>query len=318
MTIPTGFPTGWGAETWGSGPDAGYWGGSESSMTALSVLSVIALRENLIQVVFSEPIYYSGLYDPPDGSNPARYVLSTVAGTTGLDGTSVRPCYVAATVEAGSPSALTADLPPGVQFGAAIDLTLDRPMTPYPAQYLLTCNGLFSANLVDALNPSASSGQFPAVFKQLLAPSVDLPTPTRDIANPQSRVTAQGTVNPFNPLHLGVFVTDDQHDYAADSGLISFRKRVYRRLVTNPGGFLHLGASYGVGIPRYGKKLATASVQQALAATVQTQIAQEPEVSAVGCTVFNDQNTPGLVRFNLRIRLKSGKTYAYSQPFSSM
>jgi hypothetical protein len=281
-------------------------------MTALQVVSAIALAENLVQVEFTEAIYFSLLLDPPDGSNAALYSLTTVAGTVGMDGTAIRPCSVVA-VALATPQT---DLPPNVAFGSVVDLTLDRPMTPWPAEYTITCSGVYSADLSTEINPSFASATFPATFKQLLSPSVDLPTPTRDIANPQSLAGMQGTRTPFNPLQLGVFVTDDQHDYAADSGIVSFRKRLYRRLVTNPGGFLHLGQTYGIGIPSQGKKLATASVQQALASQVQQQIAQEPEVAACGCTVVSDPNNPGLIRFNIRVRLKSGKTFAYSAPFS--
>jgi len=281
-------------------------------MSTLQVVSAIALAENLIQVVFTEAIYFSSLLDPPDGSNAALYTLTPVVGTTGMDGTACRPCSVVS-VALATPQT---DLPLNVAFGSVVDLTLDRPMTPYPANYTITCVGIFSSDQSTEITTS-NSATIPATFKQLLSPSVDLPTPTRDFANPQSLAGAQGTPNPFNPGQLGVFVTDDQHDYAVDAGLVSFRKRLYRRLVTNPGGFLHLGQTYGVGIPSQGKKLATAAVQQALAAQVQVQIAQEPEVLACGCTVVSDPNNPGLVRFNIRVKLKNGKTFAYSAPFST-
>lgn len=281
-------------------------------MTALQVTSAIALAENLIQVVFTEAIYFSSLLDPPDGSNAALYTLTPVAGTIGMDGTPVRACSVVA-VSLAIPQT---DLPPNVAFQSVVDLTLDRPMTPYPAEYTISCSGIFSADLSTEINPSFNSAMLLATFKQLLSPSVDLPTPTRDFANPQSLAGMQGLPNSTNPNQLGVFITDDQHDYAVDAGLVSFRKRLYRRLVTNPGGFLHLGQTYGVGIPAQGKKLATAAVQQALAAQVQAQIAQEPEVVACGCTVVTDPNNPGLVRFNIRVKLKNGKTFAYSAPFT--
>lgn len=314
---------GWGAGTapgTSEGWAAAYWGAHEFGATLLQIVSALAIAENVIQVVFTAPIYLSGLQDVPDASNPGLFTMTVAPGTVGMDGNPVRQSNVVSVVK----SPLT-DLPKGVTYGASLDLTLDRPMTPWPAAYTITCTGIFVdaggipdlPDLTSPIDPTHNSFLFPALFKQISAPSVNLPSPTRDIANPQSLSNAQGTPNPFNPLQLGVYTIDDNRDYAADSGIQSFKKRYYRRLVTKPGAFLHLGNAYGVGIPQEGKKLSTAAVQQRLASQVEAQVSQEPEVQAIRCVVVNDVNVPGLVRFNSRIQLKNGKTVQYSAPFQS-
>lgn len=310
MTAPPfSLPPGWGAELWG----AGGWGGPEGLVSfelQVAPYTAIALAENLVQIQFTVPVYFSSLLDVGDASDPSHFVITPVAGTTGMDGNAVRPVTVASVAQS------TTDIPAGVAFGASLDLTLDRPMTPWPAQYSLVVSGVVAASDRAPIDPGHSSATFPAIFKRIIPPSIDLPAPTRDIANPSSLFGAQGLPNPQNPALLGVFQVDDHHDYAIDSGLQSFKKRMYRRFVTKPGSFLHLGQSYGIGIPQEGKKLATASVQQRLSSQVETQLGQEPEVAACKCSTTND--VPGLVRFNVRVKLKSGKAFAYSVPFSSV
>jgi len=281
---------------------------------SLVVLSALAIAENVVQIQFNLPVYYSGLQDPPDSSNSDLYTLTPVAGTVGYDGNPTRPVSVASVAV----SLAGQTLPANAIAGTCLDLTLDRPMTPFPSQYVISAEGLFSADLGEALSGSMNSAQLFGLFKGLIPASVELPTPTRDFSNPQSLAAAQSNLPvPSNPSFLGVFSVDDTGDYAFDSGMISFKKRVYRRLITNPGGFLHLGQSYGVGIPAQGKKLARAAVVQALAGAAESQIGQEPETQAVKVLVALDPNNPGLVRFNIAIQTKGGQSQKYSAPFQA-
>lgn len=302
------FPPGWGNQSWG-----GYgWGGPTT--TGLQLVSALAIAENVVQLQFNLSVYFSGLGDVPDGSNASLYTVAPVAGTVGYDGAPART--VRAVMAALALPGKT--LPAGSLEGTCVDVTFDRPMTPYPSQYTIVATGLYSADLSQALDPAANSEQFYGVFKGLVPASVELPTPTRDFANPQSLSAALDPLPvPLNPNVLGVFSIDDSGDYAFDSGMTAFKKRIYRRLITNPGAFLHLGAGYGVGVPSYGKQLARAATVQALAGKAEDQIGQEPETNAVKVLVAIEPNAPGLVRFNIYVRTRGGQSAKYTAPFRS-
>ena len=74
---------------WGSGEfGAGSWGGGEGTLT---LLGAFALRENVIRLAFSQPVYFSSILDPLDASNPEKYSVTAVSGTFGIDGSPARP-----------------------------------------------------------------------------------------------------------------------------------------------------------------------------------------------------------------------------------
>lgn len=292
---------GWGGGPWGSTP----WGGSSSG--TLTVVFALAIAENVIQIGFSEPIYLSNLLDTPDGSDPAKYAASVVGGT-GLDGSPARPVSVVEVTPSANP-------PPESEEGTFFDLTTDRPMTPYPALYSIACFQVFSADLSTEIS-SPSSASFYGVFKEILQPSIETPSPNRDFGNPQSLAGAAALPNPGTAT-LGVFNTDSTGDYAIDSGLVAYKKRVYRRLITKPGGFLHLGTQYGVGIPQQGKKLARASTIGKLSANAQTQIAQEPETEQVKVSGVGASDGTGLATFTILVKTKGGQTQKFTPQFST-
>jgi hypothetical protein len=278
----------------------------------LQLITALAIAENVIRVGFNAPVYISNLLDAPDASNPALYTVTPDAGTVGMDGLPARGVSVA------SVAASTDDLPVGAAPGTYLDLTLDRPMSPYAASYRVACAGLFDASLVLSLDPAHSTiDNVLGTFREVVRPSIDSPTDGRDIANPQTLAAAQsvGTDVPLDSLNLGAFVVDASGDYAFDSGLVAYKKRVYRRLVSRPGGFLHLGDGYGVGIPLEGKRLASTSVLERLAAKAEQQIAREPETEKVRVTAVTDPNVPGLVRFRIVARTRGGLTAAFEAPF---
>jgi len=292
--------TGWGAGEWGTTP----WGGNQLGPLALE--DAQATSENVIQLEFSRPVYFTGLLDPNDASQPDFYTVTPVAGTTGLDGSSARAVTV---VQVDLVSA------PGFASGQILALTLDRPMTAFSAQYLITCStSIKSAD--KSVSLGANTFTFFGVYREILPPRVDQPIPSPDFANPQSLASALGSSAsfPFDPVILGVFPTDDSFDYAIDEGLPSFYKRVWRRLFTKPGAFLHLGKRYGVGVQTYGKKLGKAQVRNQLVAEVESQISQEPEVAKVQAAVQSSTSVPGLYRLILVIKLTNGQTKTYPFP----
>jgi hypothetical protein len=152
------------------------------------------------------------------------------------------------------------------------------------------------------------------VYRVYVPPSVELPSPNRDFSNPQSLFGASTLSNPQVVQNLGVFPVSDG-DYAIDSGLQSYKKRCFRRLYTAVGGFLHLGPTYGVGIPQQGKKLARPSTINGIAASAEAQIGQEPETRACTVTGVADPTNDGLVTFTVVAVTKSGASTKFSAAF---
>jgi hypothetical protein len=268
---------------------------------ALSVHDALALRENVVRLRFTHAVYFSGLLDVGDASDPARYAVAVVEGTFGLDGDRVRPVRVASVAQ-------------DAVDGRVIYLTLDRPMTPYPSEYVASAAGLFELDLVTAIEAPLSAQLF-GVFKEVVTPDVQMPVLSRDIANPQ--VLMPALPNPQNASQLGVFVVDDTGDYATDEGLLSLKKRIWRRIQTRKGGFLHLGKGYGAGVLERVKKLALASQLQAMSADLEQQIAQEPEVQRAQVNARLDKAAAGLVRLDILVRTRGGKSVQFSTGLST-
>jgi hypothetical protein len=284
---------GWGAGEWGSSP----WGGGGPG--ALQLVNAVAVAENAVQLEFTRSVYFSQLLDPHDASRPGFYTITPVPGTVGLDGTLARAVSVAQ---------VDAPAIPGFFPAQILQLTLDRPMTPYAAMYVVALSPLIvSSDMLQPLDPTMSSYQYAGVFKSLERPQVKTPTATRDFANPQTLSGAIGggpIADPFNPALLGTLRVDDTGDYSFDQGINAFKKRMLRRLVTLPGGFLHLGDGYGVGVTSFSKRLGLAAVREKLAADAEIQIAREPEVDKVKVTGKGTQD--GLFRLTILVRLRAG------------
>jgi hypothetical protein len=97
-----------------------------ATVPTATALAVVA--ENVFRVTFASPPYYSGLLDAGDVSNPALFTFTPVPNTFGVDGNPTRPVSAAIVLPAanGDPN--------------SVDVTVDRPMSPYPAQYSLKVN----------------------------------------------------------------------------------------------------------------------------------------------------------------------------------
>jgi hypothetical protein len=267
------------------------------SGAALVLESVYAPSENVVRLVFGAPVYYSGILDPGDASIPGYYTVTPVAGTTGLDGTAARSVTV-----------VQATLDPSDPTGSTILLTLDRPMTPAYAQYVVSVIDVADEATRTQI-VAAESSQFVALYRSIVPPSQQA-TPSRDLANPQAGGVQQF---PRAPI-LGSFNVDDTGDYAVDDGLTSYKKRVLRRLMTAVGGFQHL-PGYGVGIRALGKKLARPSVLAKVAAAAQAQILLEPETATCTVTTTIDPQFPGLVFFVVNCQTKTGQPFRAAVPF---
>lgn len=289
---------GGGSAGWGGGHEG--WGGSPGSFSSgpNPITGAVAIAENVIRVYFGAAPYYSQLLDPYDASNPALWTVTAVTTTTGIDGNAARACSVISVAVGSEP--------------ASIDLTLDRPMTPWPATYSVAQSGL-AYGQPPSLSPIAPSGiSLPGTYRQIIAANPDALAPSRDFANPQtaSDITTASSL-------LGTYPTDDSGDYAVDSGLISYKKRCLRRLITRKNAFAHL-PGYGVGVPTYGKRLQKAGVRAAIASDAEAQIGQEPETNAVSVTALQDDTDPGLVWFIIKAQTKSGQQANFKAgPFSA-
>ena len=186
----------WGASAWGIGGGGGGGGGAV-------LFASIPISENVIRLEFDQPIYFSGLGDQFDGALPDHYSISEVAGTVGLDGNPVRPVAV-----------LYAALAPVTEgFGNFVDITLDRPLTPYPSAYTLTVSGLQT----QAFGPVSSGLVQPVtgLYRNVEPVALDTAVPSKDFANPQTQSAMLDPLpDAYNPLNLGTVVVDETGDYA--------------------------------------------------------------------------------------------------------
>lgn len=291
---------------WGAGAGWGLtgWGGGDAG-DALQLLLALAIRENVVRLYFNTPPRFTELLDPSDAANPARYAVTPLDGTFGADELPTRavsPALIAQVVEPGA-------------AGTQIDVTVDRPFSPYPGRYRVSTNQLVTAAGGALLDEAYSSTVFDAVARGLLPPLPSLVMGRRDIANPQvlAAFTSAATDDEAAAL-LATFVVDETGDYATDQGEASYRKRVFRRLTTRKGRFAHL-PTYGVGVPGAVKQIGRAGVREALAAEAEAQIRLEPETRDVQVTIERSLDRPELTILRVRARTIAGETMDMNVPY---
>lgn len=288
---------GWGAGSWGGGP----------GLSTIDFVDAQAWRENVVRVQFDSKVNLTGLLEAADASRVEKWSLTADPSSVGLNGDPARPVRV-----------VSASLVPvgenvsELDYGKFVDLVLDRPMTPFPAEYDLTWRDVFSADLGGSTSGTA---RLAAAYRVLEQPQVQAARPARDFANPQVLAAArQSTSEPADPYALGTFNVADDGDYAFDEALVSLKKRIIRRLTTRKGAFAHLPL-YGVGIPDEAKKLGIAAVLARLAADAQAQISSEPDVAQSRVIPILDRNNPGLVYFRVLVRPRVGNPVQFDVPF---
>ena len=269
---------GWGSSGWG----ASGWG-APTLADALTILSAVAVRENCVRLTFNLILAYTDVRGLVDAADPDNYVIEPVEDTIGEDGLPPRPVFPVLVEQVKRPDV----------NGKAIDVWLDRRLSPYPAQYRV--RGVRSV----AANGAALSSLIAVFHGVTWAPPTpeNATTPATDIANPGY----ESASIPGSTQILGVYPTTSQGDYATDQGLVSYKKRIFRRLTTRRGRFAHL-PNYGVGLLDQIKRLAKPSIKQTIAAQAEAQIREEPETLDVRVTITSDANTPGLFRFRVQAR----------------
>src|SRR5271157_1452320 len=271
MTAPGG---GWGAQSWGGSG----WGGQQfSAGGTFAAVGAYAPAENVVRVLFSQSPYYSGIFDLYDASDLVHYDVTANVLTTGWDGAvahAVRPAQVVVATDAVN----------------ALDIVLDRPLSPYPAEYSVTVSNLASSGQQSVI--TSATFVLLGVYRKLQPQLPELLLPGADFANPQSAGAIQSAVlgSALGPgvQPLGVFRVDGSGDYAFDAGVSVVKKRILRRGLARKGAFAHLPASYGVGLADACKRLGKAAVRDRYAADYQAQILQEPEVVAARVTAIVD------------------------------
>lgn len=291
--------TGWGSGSWGSSP----WGGgvAESSSPDLCLAFAFAYRENVVRLYFSDPVKFTRQFDPGDGSPIRNYIVTAESGV-GIDDFPVRAIRTAAV-----------ELIPNTN-NQQIDVTVDRPFSPYGGIYRATVNNLVSTN--GKLLGSANSVLFDGLQKGLPIPIPDLAVATRDIANPQTRSALYDPIPEAGSQSddlLGTLRADSLGDLAYDEGITSYKKRIFRRLTFSKNRTGHI-PGYGVGIPNNVKRLARPAVRDALAAEAEEQIRLEPETVAVKVTV--EVNPSGVGFYRVRAKTNTGRTVNTAAPIA--
>lgn len=292
----------WGSGGWGSGS----WGGGPG-LDVISFVDAQAWRENVVRVEFDVAVNLTGLLEVQDASRLEKWSVVADPSTVGISGDPARDVMVVLVTLATTDDGVAEE-----DFGRFVDLTLDRPMTPFPAAYDLEWRDVFASDLGGSTSGTA---RFSAAYRLVEQPQAQVARPLRDFANPQVLAAArQATAQPTDPYALGTFQVADDGDYAFDEGIASLKKRIIRRLLTRKGAFAHL-PNYGVGIPDEAKRLGISAVLTKLSADAQAQIASEPDVAQARVQAILDRNNPGLVFFRVVVRPRVGAPLQFDVPF---
>lgn len=291
----------WGEGSWGFGS----WGGAIGE--GFTFVDAIAIRENVIRLEFDRKVSFTNLLGTDDASRVELWSITPVAGTVGLSGDPTRLVRVVQVTLSGEDDGVAI-----ADRGRFLNLVLDRPMTPYPGEYVVSWFDVFSSDLGSS---SSGTANISSLYRLLEPPQLEVARPSKDFANPQTIGAATTSLpQPNAAFTLGTFGVDDTGDYALDEGVVNLKKRIIRRLVTRKGAFAHL-PNYGVGIPEQAKKLGQAIVISKLKAEAEVQIAQEPDVLQSRVIVVINSETPNLVRFRVAVKSKAGKPIAFEVPF---
>lgn len=259
------------------------------------MVSALAVRENVVRLTFSDPVQLSGLLDRFDGTLKDHYAFAEDDSTFGLDGSPARRVR-----------AVRGDLGPSPEL---IDVTIDRPLTPFPSAYEAFVEGVY--NSTGTLLTGVQGATFAGLYRGISPPSAYLAVPSRDFANPQTLSALVGSFgNTTNKAQLGTFQTDQTGDVATDEGLVSYKKRVFRRLTTPLGSYLHL-PNYGVTIQRHVKQLSRPGLVQSLGSEAESQILQEPETQSVTVQIIQQGS---ITYYRVRAVTAAGQTVSMNAP----
>ncbi len=259
----------------------------------ISVLSVLPVSNNSVSVVFdTEP----KTLDPQAGdtaTNPNNYTLIPIDPTyTAADGSIHVP--EGEVVPTRTPLIAVAeqdDIDPN-----QIIVSFDSAVEPH-VRYTLVVSSLIKGEDSQAFSgPSDFNFRAPLLSPRLvrLQQSEERFRDFDWIINPKPGEAGQ------------VFRNDDTGDIAIQNASTSLRKRIYRRVFTNPKG-LAWKPDYGVGVRV--KALAKARNLQEVSNIISDQIRKEPDVLNVGVEVFLDVTSQGaFLSISARVQQRDSRT----------
>jgi len=253
-----------------------------------------AIAENRIRLSFNTAPKFENLATAGDASHLPLYDLSVVESKD-REG---NPARTVSVVHVERVDELT------------VDLILDRQMSSFPARYRLTVQGLVG---VDGLPFASQVFEVLAVRRGVTPALFEAVANNRDVANPQTLAALSGIEAVPKDSMLGTFRVDGKGDLASDSGLVSYKKRITRRLTTRRGRFAHL-EDYGVGLPSSVKALADIGAREALALEAETQIRREPETVSVTVTVEVPATAPNVAFYHVNAVTRIGQTLRFRLP----
>ena len=282
---------GFGLSPWGGGAGASF-----------DLLGADAVSETVVRLLFSEPPYQDGVGGVGDAFDPDNYTVTATSGT-GLDGKAIR------TVLAISASVLP------YPVGQYVDVTVDRPFSPYPCLYLVSCTGLRGAVSGLPLTAGSTAASFHGMLRTVESQDRSLALKNRDVASPQSPAdTMDPLPDPMSAV-LGSFNTDSTGDYAFDEGVTGYRKRNLRRTYCRKRRFVFLPPTWGAGVVDELKHHNSAAVREAIRADIEQQWLDDPETKTCTVTTVLDATAPQLVRYRIQARLGDGRSLNLTLPF---
>ncbi len=268
----------WGSGGWGSGG----WGSGTSPATTspFRVLLATPINSNTVRVFLSrEPRHRSPL-SGKDSLNRLNWTISIVSGpgtipvVETVENTQPRPTAVS-----GEPQAWS------------VDLRTDRRVLA--ATTYLTVAG-------SAITSAAEAPMAAPPFDRDDHPGIALPRPRR----PQRPTAVRIGVDLFYDPFQARFILDAKGDIDVHGGLDALKKRIIRRLLSTPGGFIHL-PGYGVGLRV--KELNRTTDLADLRLRVARQVRLEDEVARASADVA--RLAPGVILVSVKVRTRRGEAF---------
>lgn len=282
---------GWGTGPWGT--SAWGIGGLLNGATMLQLLAATPLRENVVQLEFNGAVYFSGLLDPSDASNRKRFSIVPVQGSRDEDGDPARPVFAAIISQGGA-------------GGSLLNVATDRPFSSWPAKYSISANQIRAVNgaLLDLTRTSVT---FDGVQYDEAGGANRPVVSSADFANPQTVSGLAVGISPAQSAILGSYPIGPDGDYATDQGLVSWKKRIFRRLLARKGGFAALSAIYGLGAQERLKQPFSGTLGTQLSADAKVQVLADPETASADVTFVQNPEAPQIGYFTIVAMHVSGQ-----------
>lgn len=269
------------------GTDLGPFGGPG----LITILGVLPLGENSVSLVWDRvPTSYSPALTY-SATNPANYSITAVdPSTPTVDGVYVPPGKLIPKRDP-LPASLAVDPDDRSQVILSVDTPFEKTVE-YVLEILPKIVGIAGETFA-----GPTSFQFSAV-----KPAVVLQTKSRKAE--QYRDFAYYTFPRPDGGPSLVYEFDPNTDIGIQDGQSSLKKRIFRRLLSDRGGFSFL-PGYGVGLKV--KSLARGGRLQELASEVEAQVKQEPDVLDAGASCALRVTTGGtFVVVQVRAKTRDG------------